>query len=123
MEISANRERVHGREIAGFSAREAREENLTPPAELKPVEQEAWLAMTRRQAARGLTGFESFYPARYGEPFVVQSEGIRVAVRPVGGSDASAQIENGQVTYRDAYPETDSVHAVSSGRSEEFLYL
>ena len=41
-------------EIAGFSARQARtgqEQNLTPPAGLKPVEQEAWLAMARRQGA------------------------------------------------------------------------
>src|SRR5213083_1551075 len=27
----------------------AQEQNLTPPAGLKPVEQEAWLAMARRQ--------------------------------------------------------------------------
>src|SRR2546423_838367 len=41
----------------------------------------------------------------------------------VGGSDAGAQIENGQVIYRQAYPATDSVHVVGGGRSEEFLYL
>ena len=54
VEFSASRQRVGGREIAGFSARQARtaqEENLTPPAGLKPVEQEAWLAMARRQGA------------------------------------------------------------------------
>jgi hypothetical protein len=42
IEISASRQRVRGREIAGFSARQAptaQEEKLTPPAELKPVEQ------------------------------------------------------------------------------------
>jgi hypothetical protein len=116
---------VSGHEIAGFSARQtltAQEENLTPPAGLKPVEQEAWLAMARRQSA-GNTGLTSFYPARYGEPFVVEGEGVRVAVRPVGGSDVGAQIENGQVIYRNAYPETDSMHVVSAGRSEEFLFL
>jgi hypothetical protein len=66
VEISASRQRVHGREIAGFTARQAptaEEENLTPPAGLKPVEQEAWLAMARRQSAAGKTGFASFYPA------------------------------------------------------------
>ena len=113
VEISASRQRVHGREIAGFSARQtlgAQEENLTPPAGLKPVEQEAWLAMARRQRRR--SGLTSFYPARYGEPFVVEGQGVRVAVRPVGGSDVTAQIENGQVIYRKAYPETDSVHVV-----------
>ena len=124
--FSASRQRVGGREIAGFSARQARtaqEENLTPPAGLKPVEQEAWLAMARRQGASGGMELASFYPARYGEPFVVEGEGVRVAVRPVGGTDVTAQIDNGQVIYRKAYPETDSVHVVSAGRSEEFLFL
>jgi len=63
VEISASRQRVHGREISGFSARQSQgtqQENLTPPSGLKPVEQEAWLAMARR----GATGLESFYPAR-----------------------------------------------------------
>ena len=68
--------------------------------------------------------FTSFYPERYNEPFVVQGEGVRVAVRPVGGTDVKAHIDNnGQVIYRGAYLETDSVHAVSAGRSEEFLFL
>src|SRR6266536_4149968 len=56
VEFSASRQRVGGREIAGFSARQSRTaqgENLTPPAGLKPVEQEAWLAMARRQGASG----------------------------------------------------------------------
>ena len=126
VEFSASRQRVGGHEIAGFSARQARtaqEENLTPPAGLKPVEQQAWLAMARRQGASDGMRFSSFYPARYGESFVVESEGVRVAVRPVGGTDASAQIANGQVIYREAYPETDSVHVASAGRSEEFLFL
>src|SRR5262249_19857895 len=54
------------------------EENLIPPAGLKPVEQEAWLAMARRQEANGGMEFMSFYPARYNEPFVVQGAGARV---------------------------------------------
>jgi hypothetical protein len=126
VEFSATRQRIGGREIAGFSAREAgilQKESPTPPAGLKPVEQEAWLAMARRQRASGGMEFSSFYPARYGEPFVVESEGVRVAVRPLGGTDAPAQIDNGKVIYHEAYPETDSVHEVSSGRSEEFLFL
>ena len=126
IEFSASHQRVGGHEIAGFSARQTRmaqEENLTPPAGLKPVEQEAWMAMARRQGTSGGMGLASFYPAHYGEPFVVEGEGVRVAVRPVGGTDAAAEIDNGQVIYRNAYPETDSVHVVSSGRSEEFLFL
>src|SRR6266542_1339860 len=126
IEFSASRERVGGHEIAGFSARQSRTtqgENLTPPDGLKPVEQEAWLAMARRQGASGGMELARFYPARYGEPFVVEGEGVRVAVRPVGGTDVAAQINSDQVIYRQAYPETDSVHLVSAGRSEEFLYL
>ena len=79
--------------------------------------------MARRQEASGDTGFTSFYPARYNEPFVVEGEGVRVAVRPVGGTDATAHMDNGEVIYRNAYPETDSMHFVSAGRSEEFLFL
>src|SRR5881397_1976568 len=126
IEISASHQRVGGREIAGFSARQsqaAQEENLTPPAGLKPVEQEAWLAMARRQEASGGMDLASFYPARYGEPFVVESKGVRVAVRPVGGNDVAAQIDNDQVIYREAYPETASTHMVGAGRSEELLFL
>src|SRR6266481_4982544 len=129
-EFASIRQRVGGREIAGFTARQvetAREENLIPPGGLKPVEQEAWLAMARRQGASGGNELASFYPERYGEAFVVEGEGVRVAVRPVGGTDVMAQIDdNGQVIYRGAYPETDSVHVVSAGRtgrSEEFLFL
>jgi autotransporter-associated beta strand protein len=45
-------------EIAGFSARQTRTaqaENLAPPAGLKPVKQEAWLAMARRLGGAGET--------------------------------------------------------------------
>ena len=42
VEISASRQSVGGREIAGFKAHTAEEENMTAPAGLKPVEEEAW---------------------------------------------------------------------------------
>src|SRR6266542_2727121 len=124
VEFSASRQRVGGREIAGFSARQSRTtqgENLTAPAGLKPVEQEAWLAMARRQGASGEMELASFYPARYGEPFVVEGEGVRVAVQPVGGTDVAAQIDNGQVIYRQAYPETDSVPVLSAWTRVELV--
>jgi len=65
IEFSASRQRVGGHEISGFSARQARtaqEENVIPPAGLKPVEQEAWLAMARRQEESG--GIAVAYPIR-----------------------------------------------------------
>jgi hypothetical protein len=99
VEISASRQCVGGREVAGFSARTAQEEKLTPPAGLKPVEQEAWLAMARRQGSSDGMEFSSLYPKRYNEPFVVEGEGLRMAVQPVGGTDVKAQIANGQVIY------------------------
>ena len=80
VQFSTSPERVGGREIAGFSARRAgteQERSLTPPAELKPVGQEAWLAMARRQAASGGNELASFYPKPYGVPFVVEGEGVR----------------------------------------------
>src|SRR5436190_807756 len=79
--------------------------------------------MAGRQGASGGMDLASFYPARYGEPFVVESKGVRVAVRPVGGADVAAQIDHDQVIYREAYPETASVHMIGAGRSEEFLFL
>jgi len=65
IEFSASRQRVGGHEISGFSARQARtaqDENLIPPASLNPVEQEALLAMARRQQASG--GIAVAYPSR-----------------------------------------------------------
>jgi hypothetical protein len=126
VEISVSRQRVSGHEIAGFIARQAptaEEESLTPPGELKPVEQEVWLAMARRHQVSSGTGLASFYPAHYGEAFVVEGGGVRVAALPVGGTDTTAHVGNDQVIYRNAYPETDSLHVVSAGRSEEFLFL
>ena len=51
------------------------ERSLTAPAGLKPVEQEAWL-MAGRQGTSGGNGLASLYPKRYGEPFVVEGEGM-----------------------------------------------
>ena len=65
IEFSANRQRVGGHEISGLSPRQAhtaQDENLIPPAGLKPVEQEAWLGVARRQEATG--GIAVAYPIR-----------------------------------------------------------
>ena len=106
VEFSTSRERVDGREIAGFSARQARtmqEPNLTAPAGLKPVEQEAWLAMARRQGASGGNDLASFYPERYGEPFVVEGQGVRgswVTTGSLGtarGNHTATLLPNGKV--------------------------
>ncbi len=49
-------------------------------------ESEAWLAMAKRQGVAVKTELTSLYPEKYGEPFVVEGNGVRVAVRPVGGA-------------------------------------
>ena len=126
VEISASRQRVGGHEIAGFSARQAPDGAGGKPDTAGRAQAGRAGSVAGDGAAAGASGgmeLASFYPARYGEPFVVEGEGVRVAVRPVGGTDVTAQIDNGQVIYREAYPETDSVHVVSAGRSEEFLFL
>ena len=46
----------------------AQEQNLTPPAGLKPVEQEAWLAIARRQGAGGRHALAGPHPQLFGEP-------------------------------------------------------
>ena len=52
------------------------EQNLTAPAGLKPVEQEARLAMARRQGVSGGHELASFYPKGYGQPFEMEDEGV-----------------------------------------------
>jgi hypothetical protein len=62
VEFSASRQRVGGHEIAGFSARQTRmaqEENLTPPAGLKPVEQAGDGAAAGDERRHGLGQFLS----------------------------------------------------------------
>src|SRR5262245_54511024 len=71
VEFASSRQRVGGREVAGFSAPQvqtAQEENLIPPAGLKPVEQEAWLARARQQDASGGVELVSCYPDGHDEP-------------------------------------------------------
>lgn len=119
---------VGGREVVGLTIRrdiqaKTTGDSDTPqamPAGLKPVEQEALRLMAERNGAGELN---AFFPQQYAEPFVVEGGAVSVVLRPLGATGAASTIENGKVVYRDAYPETDSLHAVSAGRSEEFLYL
>lgn len=52
---------------------------------------------------------------------MVEGEGVRVALSPVGGAPVPAAVEDSGLAYRDAYADTDSNHVVTDGRSQEFL--
>ena len=73
--FTPTRMRSGAREVTGFSAhlpRQTKADAITPPAGLKPAETAAWLAMVQRQDSASKQTLESFYPANYGDPSVVQ---------------------------------------------------
>ena len=87
---------------------------------LKSAEEAALRSLAERESGGAL---QAFFPSRYNEPFAVEGGGVSAVLRPLGAQSAVAQREQGQIVYHDAYPETDSLHVVGAGRSEEFLYL
>jgi len=117
---------IEGRVVAGFQPHLA-STSATPeigfPTGLLPPEQAAWLAKAQRDGMTNQVSLTPFFPASYGDPFVVEGQGMRVVLRPLGAAQVKAQIEQGKVIYRGAYPHTDSLHAVKGHRSEEFLLL
>jgi N-acetylneuraminic acid mutarotase len=125
-DLTTVRRTVAGQPVMGLQPRaEARSAAAAqvPPAGLRPEEQAAWLAMAQHNAKAAPTAVVPFFPAYYRDPFVVEGSGIKVVLRPLGAENVAAQIERGKVVYRGAYHHTDSLHAVSGGRSEEFLLL
>ncbi len=115
--------RVNEHEVTGLTMRQGGSASTAArvPANLNPVEQEALRRLAEHDGKAG--EFRAFFPEQYSESFVVEGEGISATLRPVGAEAAQATIENGHVVYRGAYKETDSLHALGAGRSEEFLYL
>jgi|GEM_PF-3124675 len=117
---------IEGRVVAGFQPHLA-STSATPeigfPTGLLPPERAAWLAQAQRDGMTNQVSLTPFFPASYGDSFVVEGQGMRVVVRPLGAAQVKAQIEQGKVIYRGAYPHTDSLHAVKGHRSEEFLLL
>ncbi len=85
----------------------------------KPEEARALIA----KSAREVPSLEAFFPERFDQPFVVEGGGVRAALWAVGGHRSPAEVTDGKIVYREAYPHTDSRHEIESGRSEEFLYL
>jgi hypothetical protein len=90
-------------------------------AALKPEEEAALRSLAEREG-RG-SEFKAFFPSQYTDSFAVEGGGVSAVLRPLGALPASAATENGQVVYHGAYRETDSLHVVGAGRTEEFLYL
>jgi CSLREA domain-containing protein len=120
---------VGGREVAGLTGRveEAKGANgsggaWAMTAGLKSAKKGTRRSMAEREGS-GAGEFGAFYPEQYTDSFVVEGGGVSAVVRPLGAQASAAAVENGHVVYRGAYTETDSLHALGAGRSEEFLYL
>jgi hypothetical protein len=103
------------RRVTGFTA--VATANNQAPAGLKPVEEQAWIAMAERRQ------MQVFLPRNYNDPTVVDQGTVRVEVQPLGAQLAKAERQGKTLVYKNAYPNTDSLQVVKSGRSEEFLYL
>lgn len=112
--VDAQRD-VQGVVVTGLDSRP----DPVAPAELTGAELEAW----KTRANEAEPELKTFFPTSYTEPFIVEGDGVRVVIRAVGGSASGARVEDGRLVYRGAYPQTDSIHRVQSGRSEEILLL
>jgi N-acetylneuraminic acid mutarotase len=111
---TVNTQRFGKRRVTGFTAAIA---NYQAPVDLKPVEQQAWMAMAERGQMQLLM------PQRYnGSTFVRQGD-VQVEVKPLSAQSAKAEQQGKTLVYKNAYPNTDSLQVAKSGRSEEFLYL
>jgi hypothetical protein len=106
---------VDGQTIQGFAV------SSRPPAPGSPGADEK--VATAGQLSPSVGAFSAFLPARYGDPFVAEGDGVRVVVRPANGAPSAAAAETGKVVYRNVYPATDSYHHAGEGRSEEILLL
>ncbi|MBC7883362.1 MAG: hypothetical protein H7Y37_18890 [Anaerolineae bacterium] len=91
--------------------------NIHPPMGLKPLEQQAWMAMAQREQ------MHLFLPHTYNGKTVVEKGKVRVEVQPLGAQSAHSERQGMALVYKNAYPNTDSLQVVKQGQSEEFLYL
>src|ERR1043166_4002772 len=116
---------VQGHDTAGFTSDPTRTSEQPTSAQLQvtdsSAEQKALRLVSERQTT--VSEVDAFYPLQYNESFVIEGSGVGVVLRPLGAMSSQARIENKKVVYRDAYRDTDSLHALSALRSEEFLYL
>jgi N-acetylneuraminic acid mutarotase len=111
---TVNTQRFGKRRVKGFTAAIA---NNQAPVGLKPVEQQAWMAMAERGQMQLLM------PQRYNGSTFVQQGDVQVEVKPLGAQSARAERQGKTLVHKNAYPSTDSLQVMKSGRSEEFLYL
>jgi uncharacterized delta-60 repeat protein len=105
------------RTLTGLTAIASSTTSIQPPVGLKPLEQQAWLAIAKRGQ------MQLFLPQRYSGSTVVEQRAVRVEVQPIGAQSARAEQQNKTLVYKNAYPSTDSLQIVRAGRSQEFLYL
>jgi hypothetical protein len=112
---TASTQHLGKRRVIGFTA--AATANNQAPVGLKPVEQQAWMAMAERGR------MQLFLPQNYNSATVVELGTVRVEVKPLGAQSAKAEQQGKTLVYKNAYPNTDSLQVAKAGRSEEFLYL
>jgi N-acetylneuraminic acid mutarotase len=87
------------------------------PQGLKPLEQQAWIAMAQRGQMQLLM------PQHYNGSTVIEKGAVRVEVQPIGAQPARAEQQGKTLVYKNAYPNTNSLQVIKQGKSEEFLYL
>ena len=63
------------------------------------------------------------FPRRASDPIAAEGEGVRVVLRPRGAAAAPAEVVDGKLVYVGLYEETDALHIVGDGWTEEYLHL
>ena len=63
------------------------------------------------------------FPAVASDVYVIQGEGVRVALRPIGARAVPASPEPGALAYFGAYRDTDAWHVPGAEWTEEHLHL
>lgn len=117
MQWTATTRRFGKRAVTGLVATASSKISAQTPAGLKPLEQQAWMAMAERGQ------MQLFSPQSYNGSTVVEQGAMRVEVQSLGARSVRAQQQGKTLVYKNAYPSTDSLQVVKPGRSEEFLYL
>jgi hypothetical protein len=62
-------------------------------------------------------------PEAASDPMVAEGEGVRVVLSPVAAKNAAAEAQGPVLAYRDLYLDTDALHVVQPGWTEEYLHL
>jgi hypothetical protein len=109
--IEPAQESVAGQTVSGMRARQPRSTTSAHPLATSVVDGDPG------------NGLRVFYPASYGDAFVIELGDQRVAVRAVGAHFAQGAAAAGKLFYTNPHDSVDVIEVPSSGRSEELLLL